>query len=121
MAAGSRLQVGVSDPDGGALDVRFHGRRAGGTNPDPPFTLAVIPDTQNYTSTAANRPTMWAQTQWLVDNRAALNLAFVGHLGDIVGTSTNQTQWQAASQYMTTLDAAGVPSSVLPGNHDRTW
>ena len=82
------------------------------------FTLAVLPDTQNYVSTSANRAIMGAQTQWLVDNRAALNLAFVSHLGDIVGVSTSATQWQYASQYMRTLDDAGVPSSVLPGNHD---
>src|SRR5687768_4979159 len=74
------------------------------------FTLAVVPDTQNYVSTSANRAIMGAQTRWLVDNRAALNLAFVSHLGDIVGISTSATQWQYASQYMRTLDDAGVPN-----------
>jgi PKD repeat protein len=82
------------------------------------FTIALLPDTQNYVSTSANRAIMGAQTQWLVDNRAALNLAFVSHLGDIVGVSTNTTQWDFASQYLRTLDDAGVPNSVLPGNHD---
>jgi PKD repeat protein len=121
VTAGSQLRVAVSDPDGGPLDVRFHGRRtdgAGGTNPAGDFTFAVLPDTQNYASAAANRPIMGAQTQWLVDNRAALNLKFVSHVGDIVGIPTVAAQWQSASGYLSTLDSAGVPNSVLPGNHD---
>ena len=77
----------------------------------------MIPDTQNYGSVAL-RPIMAQQTQWLADNRAALNIAFVAHLGDLVGTATSTTQWGCISQAMATLDNAGVPNSVLPGNHD---
>lgn len=115
------LQVAVSDPEGGTLDVRYFGRPAGATVPDgtggPDFTLAVIPDTQNYGSVARS-PIMFQQTQWLVANRTNLNLAFVSHLGDIVGTSSSATQWGYANQAMGTLDNAGQPSSVVPGNHD---
>lgn len=121
VAAGSTLRVGVDDPDGDQLDVRFHGRRTdgvGGPNPAGDFTFAVLPDTQNYVSAGANRPIMGAQTQWLVDNRGPLNLKFVSHVGDIVGITTIPIQWSSASQYMATLDNAGVPNSVLPGNHD---
>ncbi|GIG19442.1 hypothetical protein Cch01nite_01660 [Cellulomonas chitinilytica] len=86
---------------------------------DPaPFTFLVVPDTQNYVSTTANDPVMAAQTQWIVDHRADLNLAFVAGLGDIVGVETSTLQWQRASDHLAVLDAAGVPNTVVPGNHD---
>jgi len=86
---------------------------------DPaPFTFLVVPDTQNYVSSVANDPVMAAQTQWIVDHRAELNLAFVAGLGDIVGVETSTLQWQRASDHLAVLDAAGVPNSVIPGNHD---
>jgi PKD repeat protein len=119
--SGGQLQVRASDPDDAALDVTFYGRRTaavGAPNPAADFTFMVLPDTQNYTSAAANRPIMGRQTQWIVDSRARLNTAFVAQVGDLVGVETNATQWQAASGAMATLDAAGVPNAVLPGNHD---
>ncbi|GEL94494.1 PKD domain-containing protein [Cellulomonas composti] len=86
---------------------------------DPaPFTLVVLPDTQSYTKSATNHPIMAAQTQWIVDSRASLGTAFVAQVGDLVEFEDNLTNWDRASQYMGTLDAAGVPNAVLPGNHD---
>jgi PKD repeat protein len=121
--AGQQLRVTATDADDASVNVSFYGRPSadtgGGTpNPAGDFTFAVIPDTQNYVSAAANRPIMGQQTQWLVDSRQALNTAFVTHLGDVVGIETSTTQWQAASGYMATLDNAGLPNTVLPGNHD---
>ena len=120
VAAPATLQVRPADLDDASLDVTFHAqaRTAGTPNPSVPFTFGVIPDTQNYVSTSALTSTMGTQTQWLVDHRSDLNLAFVTHLGDIVGVDTSTVQWDRASQYMATLDAAGVPNTVLPGNHD---
>jgi len=114
------LSVNVTDPERDDLTVRFFARRqqAGGTNTSPDFTLMTLPDTQNYVSVAANRPIMGAQTQWIVDRRRALNIALVSHLGDVVGSPNSDSQFSAASGYMATLDNAGVPNTVLPGNHD---
>lgn len=114
------LRVRPADPDDPSVDVTFHAqaRTAGAPNSSAPFTFGVIPDTQNYVSTSALAPTMGVQTQWLADHRTDLNLAFVTHLGDIVGLDTATVQWDRASLYMATLDAAGVPNTVLPGNHD---
>ena len=78
----------------------------------------LMPDTQNYVSTSANTDIMRQQAQWIADNRDPLNIAFVAHLGDIVGLETTTVQWERASQYLGILDAANVPSAVLPGNHD---
>ncbi len=120
--ANSNLRVNVSDPEGDALDVRFYARQRGATvgtpNPAEDFTFLVLPDTQNYVNSVANRAIMGQQTQWVVNNRAALDIAFVSHLGDIVNGADSATEWQFASQYMSTLDAAAVPNSVVPGNHD---
>lgn len=82
------------------------------------FTFAVIPDTQGYVNSDVWHPTAGVQTQWLVNNRDNLNLKFVAQVGDLVESWPNVTQWQRISGYMATLDAAGVPNAVLPGNHD---
>ncbi|MFT3688406.1 hypothetical protein [Paenirhodobacter sp.] len=81
------------------------------------YTIAIMPDTQDYTSNASISQTFFDMTQWLADNAASKGLNFVSHVGDI-------TQWSAQSQFtmakaaMDTLREAGVSFSVLPGNHD---
>ena len=78
------LEVTVSDTDGDAMDVTFYGRRAGEPLPGDDFTVIAMPDTQHYTDVPANEANFAAQTQWIVDNKDALNIAFVTGLGDIV-------------------------------------
>lgn len=118
--SGAQLQVRATDPDDAQVDVTFHAQAdtPGAPGTGDPFTLMLMPDTQNYVSTSANTDIMRQQAQWIADNQDALDIAFVAHLGDIVGFETTTVQWQRASQYMAILDAAGVPSAVLPGNHD---
>ncbi|MGC1378152.1 MAG: metallophosphoesterase, partial [Anaerolineales bacterium] len=82
------------------------------------------PDTQYYSDSYP--ATFAAQTQWIANNKAALNIVYVAHLGDIVnnngGTASNlATQWTNASNAMYTLDAAGIPYSAQPGNHDYDY
>ncbi|HEX3596186.1 MAG TPA: hypothetical protein VHU80_13840 [Polyangiaceae bacterium] len=48
-----------------------------------PFTLIVMPDTQSE-STNTPQVKFTAMTQWIVDNRAAMNVKFVAHVGDLV-------------------------------------
>lgn len=79
------------------------------------FTLIVLPDTQGYVKYYP-----WIldnQTQWIVDNKEALNIQFVTQLGDIVDNYDNLTQWNNANRSMSILDG-NVPWDVLPGNHD---
>ncbi len=111
------------------------------------FTVSVIPDTQFYvdsgntltTSPAYTQPNaddtakyFQAETQWLVNNKAALNLAFVTHVGDVVqngdGTSNGATPltpiWGPTKEYdrafaaMQVLASANIPFGMSPGNHD---
>lgn len=92
-----------------------------------PFTVAVLPDTQNYArnSTGDNAQIFSIQTQWIVANASQQNIIFVTHLGDVVhnagsaGGSAN-AQWNIAVQAMQTLRNSTVSYAVLPGNHDWT-
>jgi parallel beta-helix repeat protein len=79
------------------------------------FTIIVLPDTQGYVKYYP-----WLldnQTQWIVDNKEKLNIAFATQLGDLVDNYDNQTQWINANQSLSILDG-NVPWGVLPGNHD---
>lgn len=115
------LSVTASDPDGGPLDVSFEGRVKGATVPgqstENPFTIVVIPDTQNYTY-GGRAGIITDQTQWIVDSRSQLNTQFVVHVGDLVSEFNLPEQWDAISSGMRVLDDAGIPNTVVPGNHD---
>jgi hypothetical protein len=87
-----------------------------------PFTLVVMPDTQ---SEATNTPQVKfpAMTKWIADNRAARNIRFVAHVGDLVNWDTPfstppHIQYVNASAAMETLDRAAIPYAIAVGNHD---
>jgi uncharacterized repeat protein (TIGR02543 family) len=110
------LEVIVADPNiTDTLDVTFYGRAAGGGAGED-FTLVALPDTQNE---AQYYPAVFtSQTQWISDSRTAQNIVFATHLGDIVNTATDSTQYSNADASMDILDAGNVAYSVGPGNHD---
>ncbi|WP_018410162.1 LamG-like jellyroll fold domain-containing protein [Methyloversatilis thermotolerans] len=93
------------------------------------FGLAVLPDTQFYSrySTPAtgnqfmsrygSEPYI-AQTQWLAQHARSLGIPFVVHLGDIVDQVNQTAEWGVADTAMKVLEQAGVPYSILAGNHD---
>lgn len=115
------LSVRPSDPDGGQVQVTFEGRRKGATVPvagsGSPFTVVALPDLQNYTYNN-RQSTIVQQSQWVVSNRTALNTAMVVQLGDLVSEEENLTQWGHTSTGLKVLDGAGVPNTVVAGNHD---
>jgi hypothetical protein len=86
--------------------------------PDP-FSIVLLPDTQYYAEKLPDTPdnTYYLQTQWIVDHQAAEDIRAAVHLGDITDNNTPD-EWAIASEAHATLDAAGIPYSVLPGNHD---
>jgi len=78
------------------------------------FTIAVLPDTQNYSQ---HHPrTFLTQTQWIADQRETRNIVGVLHLGDVTNTS-DRKEWEVARQAMRQLDGK-VPYFMVPGNHD---
>jgi hypothetical protein len=85
-----------------------------GPNEPESFTLIVLPDTQSYT---LNYPQIFtSQTQWIKDNKKAMNIVFVLHEGDFTGNNTD-LEWQRASTSMSILDGV-VPYTFCAGNHD---
>ena len=59
-----------------------------------------------------------AQTRWVAQHAAALNIPFLAHLGDVVDQQGKPDQWKVASAAMKVLEDAKVPYSILAGNHD---
>jgi hypothetical protein len=80
-----------------------------------PFTVVLLPDTQNYSEKYPE--TYQVQMQWIRDNAEKKNIVFVIHLGDIVQNFHVEEQWQLADKAHRILDGH-VPYSVVPGNHD---
>ncbi|WP_329100524.1 metallophosphoesterase [Micromonospora sp. NBC_01699] len=89
-----------------------------GTTVDTKFSFAVMPDTQQEVLNAAD--TRFRQrTDWLVNNRSALDLRFVTHSGDVVNWDTpDHSQYTIARNAMRPLETAGIPYSLALGNHD---
>ncbi len=109
------LVVTVSDPQSNDVDVTFYGHKKV-LGPED-FTIVVLPDTQKY---AESYPDIFtSQTQWIVDNKEALNIVFVTHEGDIVNNWNSTTEWDRANTSMSLLDGV-VPYSVVPGDHDHS-
>ena len=80
------------------------------------WTLAVLPDTQVYSE---RHPEHFEnQTKWIVEQKEALNIQHVLHLGDIVNRGNKQPkQWDHAEQALNHLHGK-VPLGIIPGNHD---
>ena len=74
------------------------------------FTIIALPDTQHYSD---QYPEIYfSQTQWIVDNKDALNIVFVTHLGDLVQhNDLYPEEWVVADEAMRLLDDV-VPYGV---------
>ncbi len=132
IGSSTTVSAGLADPEGAATTVTFYGRKTTPLAPGADFTLMTLPDTQYYSqNTGGQRAATYdAQTQWMVDNRDALNIAFVSHMGDIVQSGDfngNPREWLVADAAMRriesqpeTLRAHGLPWGGAPGNHDQS-
>lgn len=101
--------------------------RDGGLEDPAHYDLAIahITDTQYLSE---SYPEVYAQlASWLVDNAAERKIAFAAHTGDLVqnwvdpdqNETRARTEFERASAIQGILDEAGLPNSVLPGNHDN--
>lgn len=94
-----------------ALGIALPGARA------EKFTLVVLPDTQ--IAVRARPELTHSQMEWIVSNRAARNIPFVLHVGDVVDWDTPELeQWVTASACFERLDEARIPYAIAVGNHD---
>jgi hypothetical protein len=85
------------------------------------FTIAVLPDVQYYTEKYPDIFTQ--QTQWIVNNAQAQHIIFVSQVGDLVNdfNSNGDGEWKNAQSSMNIIRSAGIPYSVVPGNHDLNF
>ena len=86
------------------------------------FTIVVMPDTQNYASGdgGGTADIFRAQTQWIVDNRDALNIIYVAHVGDCVNHADREEEWQNADAAFLKLEGLRpIPYGIAVGNHDK--
>ena len=91
------------------------------------FCFVALPDTQEYVreenqlvngSSFDGAGTFNRQTQWIVDHRAAYNLEFVTHLGDLWNDySYRPAEHVLGNEAMSRLDGH-LPYAVTIGNHD---
>ena len=91
-----------------------------------PFSIVVLPDTQNYADARKNADGtraipdfsrhFYAQTLWIKENAAKLNTVMVAHVGDIVQTD-EPDEWKIADKAFKTIDGV-VPYVLSQGNHD---
>ncbi len=95
------------------------------------FTIAVIPDTQNYTDyrfqTFSEPPfaidfvdVYKRQIEYIVNNSVvnAGSIVFAIHLGDnVLHHAEQELEWQLADRTISILDDV-IPYGMVPGNHD---
>ena len=118
------LTVSVSDPESSTLSVAFYGRAVSAASAGPDFSIVAIPDTQNYST---SYPLIFqSQTDWIVTNRQAQNIAYVAGVGDIVNTSSSQAEYLNATNALYRLENPattglpdGIPYGTAVGNHDQ--
>jgi len=98
--------------------------------PGSGYTIAIIPDTQNYAKFAKNQPIFQLMTDWLLRHRHAWNIQYALHVGDLVeqndidegggrgwGDQNSAEQWGSAKQALSVFDGK-LPVLFATGNHD---
>jgi hypothetical protein len=91
-----------------------HSKGFGRTEGVGSFTLAVVPDMQESSD---GRLALWDDvSDWLDTNSDEYQAILC--TGDLVNHGNNQTQFDAVTPWITTIDALGKPFLLCAGNHD---
>jgi len=124
LAGAGAAALGVAAADPATAATRSDAVAAAQTpkaDPDrdsPRFTIAVMPDTQYlFDDTSLHPEPLSAAVDWVVKNGHEQNIVFFAHLGDVSQNGLAR-EYAAAGPAFDPLDAAGLPWSVLAGNHD---
>jgi hypothetical protein len=92
------------------------------------FSIAVLPDTQYYTSEkiGGKNEMFKSQIEWIKKNKVAENIAYVIHVGDIVDSGDKfPKEWSNAAEAILSLETPlpglpnGIPYGLAVGNHDQ--
>jgi len=84
-------------------------------NSDDFFSIILLPDTQHYTSSYPEM--IYKQMDWIVENKNALNIQYVIHLGDITNNN-KEYAWEVADKSFKILENKGIPYSIVYGDND---
>lgn len=97
------------------------------------YSFAIVGDTQSSvyadwsSNNAGNRITAYIY-DYIVSNKDTKNIKYVFGVGDITeknnAASANaggNTEWSIAQTEIAKLDSAGIPYSLVPGDHDKTF
>lgn len=109
----SDIRVTATDSAGKSATDDFRVRVAG---PNA-YTIAVVPDTQDYVFPGSGQATLNGMFDWLADNAKSMNIRFVTHVGDVTQDNT-PAEWAIAKEAITRLNGK-VPYAMVPGNHDQ--
>ena len=91
------------------------------------FTFAIESDTQYYNEDYYENPDQKKNGvyqyqinihDWLIANRARMNIQYVFNDGDIIDDEPNMNEWIQADDAYQLLDIDGLPYGILAGNHD---
>lgn len=110
--AGASALTGLLAREAAAAPVEPPPRRL---VPPGAWSFVLLPDTQCYSE--SHPDVFLAQTEWIARQRAARNIQFVLHLGDITNNNV-LPEWLNARRAMDVLKQAGIPHLMVPGNHD---
>jgi hypothetical protein len=119
-------RVGILVQNGPRTEARVADQRDARLEDPSDYDLAIahITDTQYLSE---SYPDVYARmVSWIAANAESRKIAFATHTGDMIENwvDPEQTEERARREYETAsaiqaiLDDAGVPNSVLPGNHD---
>ncbi len=83
------------------------------------FTFIAIPDTQQDNNSDTRYPHFSGRMNWLIANRAALNIKFMVQNGDLVDwDDETHSHYERADAGLSILDNANFPYALCIGNHD---
>ncbi|MEO2046468.1 MAG: LamG-like jellyroll fold domain-containing protein [Pirellulales bacterium] len=83
------------------------------------WSLAVIPDTQNYSQASATKnQQLQDQTDWIVANKAKKAIALAAHVGDITANNAASEWLVVEPRINDTFVAGNMEYVMVTGNHD---
>ncbi|WP_255170944.1 metallophosphoesterase [Natrononativus amylolyticus] len=113
-AVGTAIGTGVV----GCLEESAErGTGADESMPEGSWTIAALPDTQNYAVDEELLEIPRAQAAWIADNADARNIVFAVHKGDVVSDGSSVEEWERMEPVFERLNGA-VPYAVAIGDHD---
>ncbi len=120
-SAAPTLSVGATDPDGGSLEVTLRGpaRRARPCPGRRTRSRSRSSSCPTPRTTATDPSTCWMRSCGGCATRAARSTRPSSiQVGDLVSEWDIPRHWDNVSRSFAILDDAGVPNTVVPGNHD---